>query len=316
MNILFSVVVPIYNVEQYLERCIESIINQTYKNIEILLVNDGSKDNSYKIIEKYEKIDTRIKTINKENGGLSDARNFGINASTGEYIVLLDSDDYIEINSIELFYKSIKNEKPDILVNKVNVLNGDVKSKIAHRIQPGIVFTGQEFLKQSLSTGGFSMVAVRNIYKKEFLTQNKLEFKKGILHEDEEFTPRAMLSGKSVIGTDIYFYNYIIRENSITTTKNKDKNAVDMIQTLKELEIIYNKIDDAQLKAMLMNDLVAKYLNTFQVCMLYKPKYKHLIDKDFIKNKATTRKNKLKVVLFLFSKNLYYFVNYISKKGG
>ena len=102
---MISVIIPIYNVEKYLTKCIESVINQTYKNLEIILVNDGSTDNSKEIIDKYSSIDSRIKVINKKNGGLSDARNVGIELAKGEYITFLDSDDWIELNMYEKLYK-------------------------------------------------------------------------------------------------------------------------------------------------------------------------------------------------------------------
>ena len=106
-NDLISVVIPVYNVEQYLPKCIESIMNQTYKNLEIILVNDGSTDGSQKICEEYKSIDNRIKIINKENGGLSDARNVGIDNSSGNYITFIDSDDYIDDDYVYTLYKSL-----------------------------------------------------------------------------------------------------------------------------------------------------------------------------------------------------------------
>ena len=102
---LISIIVPIYRVEEYLDKCLSSIINQTYKNLEIILVNDGSDDNSIKIAKKYAKKDERIKIIEEDNKGLSCARNTGINASTGKYITFVDSDDFIEENYIEVLYK-------------------------------------------------------------------------------------------------------------------------------------------------------------------------------------------------------------------
>ena len=108
MNDLITIVVPIYNVEPYLKKSVSSIINQTYKNLEIILVNDGSTDNCAKICDEYSKIDSRIKVIHKENGGLSDARNAGINIATGKYISFVDADDYITNDYIEYMYTILK----------------------------------------------------------------------------------------------------------------------------------------------------------------------------------------------------------------
>ena len=113
---LVSIVVPVYNVEKYLKRCVDSIINQSYNNIEILLVDDGSTDSSGKICDDYLKKDSRIKVIHKQNGGLSDARNFGIDKSTGDYLSFIDSDDWIEKDMIMNLFNSIINEKSDISI--------------------------------------------------------------------------------------------------------------------------------------------------------------------------------------------------------
>ena len=116
MNDKISIIVPVYNVEKYLDECIQSIINQTHKNIEIILINDGSTDNSLSILRKYEGIDKRIIVINQENKGLSASRNIGIKKSTGKYISLIDADDIIHPRMIELLYKEIKNNNCDISI--------------------------------------------------------------------------------------------------------------------------------------------------------------------------------------------------------
>ena len=115
-NNLISIIVPIYNVEKYLKKCIDSIINQTYKNLEIILVDDGSPDNCGKICDEYAKKDNRIKVIHKENGGVSSARNVGVENATGEYIGFVDSDDYIEKDMYEVLINNLKKENADISI--------------------------------------------------------------------------------------------------------------------------------------------------------------------------------------------------------
>ena len=119
---LISIVVPIYNVEKYLEKCINSIIIQTYKNIEIILVNDGSTDSSGKICDIYLKIDKRIKVVHKKNGGLSDARNVGIENAKGKYIAFIDSDDFLDSDFIEILYNLIIEYNADVSCCKCNVI--------------------------------------------------------------------------------------------------------------------------------------------------------------------------------------------------
>ena len=121
-NELISIVIPIYNVEKYIEKCLDSVIKQTYKNIEIILVDDGSPDNCGKICDSYANNDKRIQVIHKENGGLSDARNVGIERANGKYITFVDSDDYIELDYIEYLYTLIKKYNTKISFCKVNVV--------------------------------------------------------------------------------------------------------------------------------------------------------------------------------------------------
>ena len=124
---LISIVVPIYKVEKYINKCIESILNQTYKNLEIILVDDGSPDNCGKIADEYAKKDNRIKVIHKKNGGLSDARNAGIDIVKGKYIAFVDSDDYIEKEYIEIMYNAIRTNKVKIVQCGINKVNDDGK---------------------------------------------------------------------------------------------------------------------------------------------------------------------------------------------
>lgn len=313
-NPVISIVVPIYNVEQYLARCIESLINQTYKFIEIILVNDESPDNSVDICEQYVKKDSRIKLIHKKNGGLSDARNVGIKNATGEYILFVDSDDYIELSACEKFLEIVGDKEPELVVG--NAVRIESKKEILMRhtcITGSEMITGEDYLKEELKNKSMHMAAWLTLYNRKFLQENNLEFKVGLLHEDEEFSPRVFLKAKKVIGTDLVFYKYIIRDNSITTSKNKIKNAEHIIKTCKELEVLFNDLEDPELKMLLNDNLVNKILNIFQVAKLYKKENFKLIDNEFIKNKPFTFRNKVRVKIFILNRKFYYHLNNSSK---
>ncbi len=312
--IVVSIVVPVYKVEQYLDICVQSLINQTYRNIEIILVDDGSPDKCPQMCDLYAEIDERIKVIHKENGGLSDARNAGIKHCCGDYVLFVDSDDFIEINSVEKLVGVINGRKPDIVVGNAIKLSGNSKIPMKHTYYDNSrIIKGKEYLKLELKNGTMHMAAWLNMYRLDFLKKNSFEFKVGLLHEDEQFTPRVFLEAERVIGTDIVFYNYLIREGSITTSNNKIKNALHLISTCNELDKIYNQVSDPELKVLLKDNLVNKYLNAFQIGKLYKKDYKHAIDKEFLKNKAYKRKNKIKVALFCINMRLYYYINKASK---
>lgn len=307
---IISIVVPVYKVEDVLDRCVRSLINQTYSDIEIILVDDGSPDNCPAMCDEYARKDSRIKVIHKENGGLSDARNAGLLKATGEYILFVDSDDYIELNTCERFVQAVSRHKPELVVGNAIRIENHHNKEMRHSLNThGDTISGKEFLKHELKKGTMYMAAWMNLYKRDFLIQNKLFFKVGLLHEDEQFTPRVFLRAGQVVGTDITFYYYVIREGSITKNKNIVKNAEHIFQTCKELDAIYDTVDDKQLKKLLKDSLVKKYLNMFQVAGLHKKEYSHLIDKEFLKGKAFTLRNKCKVMLFCMTKTGYYFTN-------
>ena len=124
MNKLVSIIIPVYNVEKYLAECIESVLKQTYQNIEILLIDDGSPDNSGKICDEYEEKDSRVRVIHKENGGVSSARNVGLEQANGEYITFIDSDDFVSESYIEELYIALENGNSDLAFCKYNHYNG------------------------------------------------------------------------------------------------------------------------------------------------------------------------------------------------
>lgn len=316
MNIIISIIVPVYNVEKYLDKCIKSLINQTYKDIEIILVDDGSTDNSPAVCDKYSVIDKRISTIHKTNGGTADARNAGLINSYGEYILFVDSDDYIELDACEKLISIAKDTKADIILGNAVRIEKNKTHLICHKFDnQEKPITGREFLKYELRHNNNVIMSVwLNMYNRKFLLNNNHKFKKGLYHEDELFTPIVILSAKSVIASDIIFYNYLIRKNSITTSKNKTKNAESILYICRYLEKKYAKLEDKKLTKLLNNHLVNLYLNIFQVAKLHRKEYAYLIDKKLLKGKSYTIVNKLRVALFYISIKAYYYINFIRHK--
>ncbi|GGG47880.1 glycosyltransferase family 2 protein [Epilithonimonas arachidiradicis] len=223
LNIKVSIIVPVYNVELYLEKCLLSLVNQTLKDIEILVVNDGSKDQSQQIIEKFQQeYPGRIFGFIKENGGLSDARNFGIDRAKGEFIGFVDSDDYVSETMFEEMYDlALKHQAEMTICNLQKVdENGNVTQKLTQL--PG--FPEKILLEQNLSVfSDISYFACNKLFKKE-LFQNK-RFKKGIHFEDIELIPQLLLQCKTLAFTPNYHYQYLERKDSISkshTTKGLD----------------------------------------------------------------------------------------------
>ncbi len=305
---LFSIVVPIYKVEKYLERCVSALTNQTEKNIEILLVDDGSPDSCPGMCDSFAEKDNRIVVIHKPNGGLSDARNEGIRKARGQYVMFVDSDDYIDLDACERMARFVK-DSPDIIVSD-GIPEGAPASIVHSGIENNRIYSGEGFLSDSVKKGKLPMAAWLYICRREFLLENSLFFKKGIYHEDEEFTPRALLSAKKVINTGETYYHYIIRPDSITTKKDKRKNASDLFSTCESLSLIYDKLSDEELKALLKDMLVNKYLSLFQDGKLYQYG-KEYLHKDFIVSNAYKKKTKRKAFLYKISPALYWHINKI-----
>lgn len=306
---LFSIIIPVYKVQDYLAKCVDSVCNQTYSDIEIILVDDGSPDNCPAICDEYAKKDSRIKVIHKKNGGLSDARNSGLDVAKGDYILFVDSDDYIEADACEKFSHFAK-KRYDILIGDAIVEGGICD--LSH-IELNGAISGALYYKTALIKQKTPIVAWINAYRREFLTENGLKFKYGILHEDVEFTPRAFLAARSVVCTTNFFYHYMIRENSIMRQKDQRKNAIDLYNTCCEHEVRFRKIEDTKLQRLLLDSLVKSYLSLFQGAKLYQYG-KEYIHKDFCLRNAYILKTKLKSVLFNLSPCLYWHINALLKR--
>lgn len=207
-----SVIVPVYNVEKYLIKSLDSLVNQTLEDIEIIVVNDGSTDNSKKIIEVYkEKYQDKIKYLEKPNGGLSDARNFGIPHATGEYIAFLDSDDYVELDTYEKMYNKAKEENSDI-VECDFIWEYPNKTKI----DTGTIYTNK---KEMLTYA--RVVAWNKLIKRDLLEKYKIKFPKGLRYEDVEFFYKMVPYYNKVSFVKEPLIHYIQRESSISKVQNE-----------------------------------------------------------------------------------------------
>lgn len=216
-NELITIIVPVYNVENYLIKCIESLINQTYTNLEILLINDGSTDNSLKICEEYSMVDKRIKVFNKENGGLSDARNYGIEHSRGKYLLFVDSDDYIHTQAIEILYSSLKKNLADISFAKTkNVYENDqfIIKNINISNYNEILYDPKSFYFKmySLNSVDYNIIPNR-LYKKSLFSD--IRFPVGKLHEDSFTLYKLIFKCTRIVEINENLYFYLMRENSI-----------------------------------------------------------------------------------------------------
>ena len=213
-----SIIIPVYGVEKYISKCLESLVNQTLNDIEIIVVNDGTKDNSQKIIDKYvKKYPDKIKSYIKENGGQGSARNYGLKKATGEYIGYVDSDDFVEKDMYKKLYnKAIENDYDIVVCGNYNV-SEDYQNKN--------IDTFINNYNTDLENIFFGKMAVWNkIYKRDILIKNKLEFKEKVWYEDLAFTLKAIMNSNTFAFIDEPLYDYLIREGSTMNNSNVQRN--------------------------------------------------------------------------------------------
>ena len=232
-KIKLSLVIPVFNVEDYLVDCLESIIKQNSDDIEIILVDDGSDDSSGMICDTYSSKYKNVFTYHKVNGGLSDSRNFGTKKAKGDYISFVDSDDYIEQNSISYILNLLKQENPDVLV----LNHGQFVDIIPYADNSNCSTTGYKsglcFLNHELKNKTYMACVPFSIYRKELVDSHSFEY--GIIHEDELWSPVLFDCANKVIKSTYCYYSYRTRPESITTKKDKTKGSRDLIYICKAL---------------------------------------------------------------------------------
>lgn len=227
---LISIVIPVYNVEEYLVRCLESVIKQTYTNLEIIVVDDGSTDNSGRICDEYKEKDERIKVIHKLNGGLSDARNFGINVTRGEYIAFIDSDDWVSLDYINCLYSIIEKDDYDIAI--CDFIRRKGKDKVNKRSREKLeIYCNKEAIRellyQRISSSAWAKLFKRDLWK-------DIQFEVGKLYEDVIPIYLIFQQSKKIIKTNQCSYYYFYREGSIVTQKFSI-NKMDYVDNCKKL---------------------------------------------------------------------------------
>lgn len=236
---LFSVVIPVYNVEKYLKECLDSVLNQTFPDWEAICVDDGSTDGSAGILEAFASKDDRFRIITQSNGGLSVARNAGMCEAKGDYLLFLDSDDWLESAALQTLAGSLDGEDL-VCFSGRRFIEETGEYHPADSLIEKVYPTGMDYYNDNaLAHRDFAFVcAVLRLYKRSFLIENGLCFKANIFHEDNLFTPIACYYAKRVKVIDASLYNYRVRPHSITTTADT-KRLFDMLGIANELAAFF-----------------------------------------------------------------------------
>ena len=270
----FSVIMPVFNVEKYIRKSVDSVLKQTYQNIEVLLVDDGSTDNCPKICDDYAELDSRVRVIHKKNGGLSDARNFGIDAASGDYVVFLDSDDYWSSDTaLEKAARKLEMEKSDVMLFFFKYLFEDENNRIT---EYNSEFEKIEINMESKKTQLTDLIK-NNIYissawakiiKRQLFKDNDLYFVKGVYSEDIEWSARLMMCAGSFSVLNESFYIYIQRGTSIAHSLRR-KNIVDAKNNVMKALAMADSIDE-ELKEAFMNYISYQYITVLNVSCVCK----------------------------------------------
>lgn len=235
-----SIIIPIYNVEKFIHKCIQSVLNQTYMNVEIIMVDDGSTDKSGIIADEYAAKYNNMKVIHQENRGLSGARNTGIKASKGKYIGFVDSDDFIEPYMFERLVNILKNSDSDMAICNYDLVDASGTVMVAEEIVENEIFNRDNaFAKLCMDKNFYYITAVNKLYKREFL--EKIAFPLGKYHEDE-FTAHLFLNEcEKIVSTSERLYHYVQRSNSITSVKGSI-NRLDSMYALLERSDFFHSL--------------------------------------------------------------------------
>ncbi|MCI9435161.1 MAG: glycosyltransferase [Bacilli bacterium] len=313
-NILVSVVVPIYNVEQYLQKCLNSICNQTYKNLEILLINDGAKDNSLEICNKNAKKDERIKVVSQKNGGLSKARNTGLKKATGEYICFIDADDFIDEHYIEYMLRNMLEYEADICACDFHYINEDEETWSKNVIKNNQEFTNIEAICDILGEKQTTEVMAWNkLYKRSLFIENNIIFPVGKLHEDNFTTYKLYYFAKKITLINDKLYFYLQRNNSIMSQKFNTKRleVLDVVNETREFFKNHNLKIESELIDCYELLIILNLINTMMRNNYVGNEKQELINKIrnnkkiYLRNKYIGSKNKLLVVLLGKKGKLY-----------
>ena len=310
MLIKFSIIVPIYNIPFYkgknlLKKCIDSLINQTYQNIEIILVNDGSTDNTIGLCNDFSVKDKRVIVINKLNEGNSEARNIGIRNATGDFILFLDSDDYIDEISCEKFSEVIA-EHPSI--DTIVTSHQLIKDSRKRTMRTTVIdkdMNSKDFFKLQLKNNTWCEAPWAKVFRRSFLIENNLFFERHhIAFEDVYWNRKVFFTDHKTISIDFIHYYHLLRPESISNTKKSKQRAEFIISLCYEFEEMYNTIKDDELKTLLLDKLLSDYLSA----LIKSGYYKNKVDEKLLKHVSYHRLTRLRVWLFNFNPIVYKYI--------
>lgn len=265
----FSIIVPAYNIDNHIKKCLNSIKKQNFKDFEVIIIDDGSIDKTGYICDEFAKNDKRIKVIHQNNKGLSAARNTGISIAKGKYLVFVDGDDYIEKKSLRKFRECIiKKRYPDILITRIKQVYSNFIKFMDKDLSSFTLNKKIDYIYWIFSKSNNTWPSVRYVVKRNLIEKNNLKFAEGFLHEDVDWTFNLFLNAKSFSVSYFYWYNHQkIREGSITSNIS-GQNIIDIIKIVKKNIKI---IQEVNLCEEIKEIMSLRLVNTFYAILSYFP---------------------------------------------
>ncbi len=310
----YDLIIPIYNIEQELGRCLDSILLQTYRNFRAILVDDGSTDGSSLAAQAYANRDPRFEYFRKKHGGLSDARNFGITKAACEYLLFIDGDDFIEADTLETIDSEITRMPVDVLeFNGWFEENGKKSKRINNcYIDAGTVKNGKDFILDNLMSGYLvAPVWLKAVRSSLILRQNHF-FANGMLHEDELWTPKLYFLADTAKYIDKCLYHYVQREGSIMHLADKAVNAVHAKQIFYQLEAYYKSLPITRQERNILTSYLSRQM--VDACQTSQKEGMSLQDKKFMIRNAKDLKSIGKMLLFFAASGQYEKLSTLAKR--
>ena len=326
-NEVISIIIPVYNVEKYLKKCIKSVLCQSYENLDIILVDDGSTDESGTICEQYKRLDKRVKVIHKTNGGLSDARNKGLELAKGSYVIFVDSDDFVSEDYVQHLYQLIQHDSIDIGITSVV----KIKEGIAYTIpsnefkgEETVIYDRQEALANMLYREGIPIYAYAKIYKRSLF--DKFNFAVGELYEDLSIQYKLFHIAKKIAFNPVQDYYYLQRKNSIINSKYSSRKMIQVYTCERIVRFVHKHYPDIT-KAAISKCFITSLNHYFTIPKekMYKEdrNYTKKVIKKCRKTVSQDKRNKIVVrllagVSFISIELLYgiaYFYRYLMEKN-
>ncbi|MDY4576875.1 MAG: glycosyltransferase [Anaerobutyricum hallii] len=320
MSVLLSIVIPVYNVAEYIPYCLENIVNKNSNEIEIILVDDGSTDSSGTVIDEFANQYQNVISYHKANGGLSDARNFGLLKSSGKYVFFFDSDDFVTIDFISSIINTLKKDEYDAVLWDADIYDEhgkrmNVDSSYYHHtgLKDELVYTGKEVIEYQLQNHNDYVTTVwLGLYSRRMLIDNCIWFEKGLLHEDEMWTQKVFLASSKIKYLESAFYCYRKRSNSIMNPADKDwsRNIEALIYTFSSLPSFYDwAVKDESFKKKLKGNTTKRFLHMIGKYQLSRyPKLISRVNRRMLLLNANTLVDKIRAFILCLSVSLYCWI--------